>query len=353
VEGRDPNSLQDPSTFGKDVTGTVLENVTLSHSRLGAYIRGDGLVIRNSLITDTITEGLYISASSDVLLERNIIRRNNITLLTGMFPAGVKIFNQTRRVVCRDNLVTDQPYSNGIWYDVGNRDGVFINNYIQDAQAGLFFEISRGITVAGNVFVRCQMGIRILNSADARVYNNTFVNTPATFSRNTRSAVGDTFGWHPSTGPDVDQREGHVFVNNLLVSDTYRGPLLRVEQAAALCGKLTRTPMKALAGNVFARPSVPGDAATALISWSPSEGEGCTSNPVSMVDFRKSAPAFETAGQQADATPRSVFKGADLGNYELLKTVAQPAAETLPEDIRKLLGWTEAQARTHGAYPSR
>jgi hypothetical protein len=29
VEGRDPNSLQDPSTFGKDVTGTVLENVTL------------------------------------------------------------------------------------------------------------------------------------------------------------------------------------------------------------------------------------------------------------------------------------------------------------------------------------
>jgi hypothetical protein len=69
------------------------------------------------------------------------------------------IFNQTRRVKCRDNLVFEQPYSNGIWYDVGNRDGVFVNNYVGGAQVGFFFEISRGVTVAGNVFVRCGRGI--------------------------------------------------------------------------------------------------------------------------------------------------------------------------------------------------
>ena len=73
--------------------------------------------------------------------------------------------------------------------------------------------------MAGNVFVRCDKGIRVLNAADVHVYNNTFVDTPASFERNERSATGDHFGWHPATGPDVDQREGHVFVNNLLVAE--------------------------------------------------------------------------------------------------------------------------------------
>ena len=57
-------------------------------------------------------------------------------------------------MTCRDNLVIEQPYSNGIWYDVGNRDGVFVNNWVEGALGGFFFEISRGATVAGNVFVR-------------------------------------------------------------------------------------------------------------------------------------------------------------------------------------------------------
>jgi len=178
----EPVGPADPATFGKEVTGTLLENVTITYcSRVAGYFRGDGLVIRNSLVSDTSTEGIYVIGSSDVLLEKNIFRRNNIEQLTGYYPAAVKIFNQTRRVICRDNLVIDQPYSNGIWYDVGNRDAVFVNNWIEGAIDGFFFEISRGATVAGNVFVRCDKGIRILNSADVRVYNNTFVDTRASF----------------------------------------------------------------------------------------------------------------------------------------------------------------------------
>jgi len=148
----EPVGLSDPSTFGKEVTGTVLENVTISYcSRVAGYFRGDGLIIRNSLISDTGTEGIYVIGSSDVLLERNIIRRNNVMQLTGYYPSAVKIFNQTRRVVFRDNLIIDQPNSNGVWYDVGNRDGVIVDNWIEGAIDGFFFEISRGATVAGNV----------------------------------------------------------------------------------------------------------------------------------------------------------------------------------------------------------
>ncbi len=351
----EPVGPSDPATFGKEVVGTVLENVTITYcSRVAGYFRGDGLVIRNCLVSDTSTEGIYVIGSSDVLLERNIIRRNNIEQLTGYYPAAVKIFNQTRRVTCRDNLVIEQPYSNGIWYDVGNRDGVFVNNWIEGALDGFFFEISRGAIVAGNVFVRCDKGIRILNSADVRVYNNTFVDTPASFERNQRSATGDHFGWHPATGPDVDQREGHVFVNNLLVaSDAYRRPLLRFEQPGSLCTKLPRSQAIEIDGNVYVRATEANAAeAPPLIVWSPAAAGSCVSTLSSLEEFHKLAAAFEAAGQQLDRTPRSIFKGPDLGRYELLRALPGTRA-ALPAEVRKLLNWSGQDSQSPGAYPFR
>jgi hypothetical protein len=344
----EPVGLSDPSTFGKEVTGTVLENVTITYcSRVAGYFRGDGLVIRNVLVSDTGTEGVYVIGSSDVLIENSIFRRNNIEHLTGYYPGAVKIFNQTRRVTFRNNLVIDQPDSNGVWYDVGNRDGVFVNNWIEGAGVGFLFEISRGVTVAGNVFVRCDQGLRILNAADARIYNNTFVDTPAVFSRNERSATNDHFGWHAATGPDVDQREGHVFVNNLLAaSAAYNRPLLQSEQPAGMCVKLPRPQVKEVAGNVFVRA-----AATApLIEWSPAATDSCSVNMGSLEEFRKLVPGFGAGGALLDRTPRSVFKSPELSRYELLE--ALPASVVpLPEDVRKLLGWSERDALTVGAYP--
>jgi hypothetical protein len=205
----DPVGPQDPASFGKEVVGTTLENVTITHcSRVAGYFRGDRLTIRNSLFSDTSTEGVYVIGSADVLLERNIFRRNNVEQFTGYYPAAVKIFNQSHRVTCRDNLVVDNPHSNGIWYDVGNTDGVFVNNWVEGALDGFFFEISKGAICAGNVFVGCNKGIRVLNSSGVRAYHNTFVDSVASFERNERSAVGDHFGWHPKTGPGVEEREG-------------------------------------------------------------------------------------------------------------------------------------------------
>jgi len=346
----EPVGLSDPATFGKETIGTVLENVTITYcSRVAGYFRGDGLIIRNSLVSDTGTEGIYVIGSADVLLEKNIIRRNNVRQLTGYYPAAVKIFNQTRRVTFRDNLIIDQPYSNGVWYDVGNRDGVIINNWIEGAVDGFFFEISRRATVAGNVFVRNDKGIRVLNSADVHVYNNTFFDNPASFERNERSATADHFGWHPSTGPDVDQREGHVFVNNLMVaSDSYRKPLLRFEQPASLCSKLTRPMAKEVNGNVYVRA---GTTTVPLVQMSPATTDSCLMQLGSLDDFRKLVPAFEVNGRQLDRTSRSVFKGPDIERYELLQAI--PGGAALPADVRQLLGWRENDAVSSGAYPYR
>ena len=180
IEGTEPEGLSNESKYGKDVVGSTFENCTISFcSRVAAYLRGDKLTMRNCLVSDTSTEGIYILSSSDVLLERNIFRRNNIENITGYFPAGVKIFNQCYRVTCRDNLVTDLANSNGIWYDVGNVDGRFINNRVEGvgninspfsgerfwpSDNGFFFEISKGAICAGNVFVNCDHGIFVLNS---------------------------------------------------------------------------------------------------------------------------------------------------------------------------------------------
>jgi parallel beta-helix repeat protein len=347
----DPIGPADPATFGKEVVGTLLENVTITHcSRVAGYFRGDNLVIRNCLVSDTSTEGIYIIASSDCLLERNIIARNNVEQLTGYYPSAVKIFNQTRRVVCRDNLVIDHPHSNGIWYDVGNRDGVFINNWIEGANDGFFFEISQGVVAAGNVFVNCFNGVRVLNSADARIYNNTFVNSGVSFSRDTRSATADHFAWHPATGPDVHEREGHVFEGNLLVFEREREwSHVGVWQAPQLCGKLTEPQMSGFDANTYVLSPAIGPR---FLGWSPLPAEVCFKEFATLDDFRAEVTGFEQHGTQIDATPRDVFRSPELKNFRTSRPLERAGgAPALPDQVRELLGWSEAQARTVGAYP--
>jgi parallel beta-helix repeat protein len=349
----EPVGVADPSTYGKEVVGTTIENCAITFcSRVAGYFRGDRFTMRQCLVSDTSTEGVYLLASSDCLLEKNIFRRNNIENISGYYPAAVKIFNQTHRVVCRDNLILDNANSNGLWYDVGNVDGVFINNWVQDCIDGFFFEISKGVIVAGNVLVNCDKGVRILNSSNARVYHNTFVNTVASFERTERSAAGDHFGWHPATGPDVDQREGHVFTGNLLVADaSFTQPLLRFEQTKVLCGKLTRPMAVKVDGNVYVRADA---TARPLIVWSPADGEDCTVKLDTPAGLAKLLPQFEAHSQLLVRDPHAVLRSPELKNYELLPAFTTTvSADTLAPEAQSLLGWSAEDATTPGAYPAR
>ena len=353
VEGAEPEGPADPATFGKDVVGTVLENVTISYcSRVAAYLRGDSLVIRHSLISDTSTEGIYVIASSNVLLEKNIFRRNNVEHITGYYPAAVKIFNQTHRVTCRDNLVIDQPESNGIWYDVGNVDGVFVNNWIEGAIDGFFFEISKGAVAVGNVFVDCDKGIRVLNSSDVLVYHNTLVDSVASFERTPRSAAGDHFGWHPATGPDVEERDGHVFVGNLLVADEgFTRPLLNVEQSPSLCGRLTKPQLLRLDGNLYVRQ---GSASPRpMIVWGPVEGESCVTEFASPEELSRRFPGLEAHGHSVNGYVGALFKSPELDNFQPVGPLPATLLEDpVPAAVRQRVGWKPATPPTPGAYPA-
>ncbi len=324
VEGRDPDGPADPSTFGKDVVGTLLEDVTITYcSRVAAYLRGDRTVVRHCLISDTETEGLYLMSSSDCLLERNIIKRNNVRGMLGYFPSAVKIFNQTHRVVARDNLVTECPNSDGIWYDVGNIDGLMVDNWIEDAFDGLFFEISKGVVIEGNLTVNCDSGIRILNSSDATIRGNVLVNTQILIERTPRSAEADHFGWHPATGPDVDERVGHQIVNNMIVAGPERTrPLIRVDQTPVLCGKLTDSQVERMDGNVYVRRMGTGP----LVYWSPLPGDECGKMFDTLEAFNE-ATGFEDDGKAIVNYPGQVFQSEELKRFDLLPGFPAEAAK--------------------------
>lgn len=345
----DPVGVSDPANHGKEVVGTTLENVTISFtSRVAGYFRGDGLTIRNSLISDTGTEGIYVIGSSDVLLERNIIRRNNIEQLTGYYPSAVKIFNQSYRVVVRDNLVVEHPYSNGVWYDVGNVEGVFANNYVEGTQIGLFFEISKGVVVAGNVFVDNAQGIRVLNSANARIYHNTFLDSPVLIDRNERSAQGDHFGWHPQTGPDVDERDGHVVEGNLLVaSEGFDKPLLRFEQPPALCERLTQPMATRVDGNAYVRAASGNEP---LVVWSPVRGKECQTSYATLEAFRKAANV-EARGKAWAPYHGTVLRSKEMRRFELAQRLPGMEEQPVASEALKATGWTEAK-QLPGAYPA-
>ncbi len=368
IEGTEPAGLTDESKFGTDVVGSTLENCTITYcSRVAGYFRGNHLTFRHCKISDTSTEGVYIIGSNDVLLEGNIFQRNNIENITGYYPAAVKIFNQCHRVTCRDNLVTDLPNSNGIWYDVGEVDGVFVDNWVQNvghvdttmptnqlwpSQNGFFFEISKGVTVAGNVFVNCDHGMMILNSSNAQIYNNTFVNSVACIGRNGRVPAGDRFGWHSSTGPDVDKREGHVFVNNVLTGDeNFNRPLLFVWQPASMCQKTPNPQLKEFDYNVFVRGIA--KASYPLILWSPAANEQCQAGFADLADMQKALPEFGKHGAYYGNYGGPLFKGGMLGNYQIVSAFPGLNLGTkIPSQIAKEIAGPRKVSTYIGAYPT-
>ncbi|MBA4137304.1 MAG: hypothetical protein C0518_08315 [Opitutus sp.] len=354
VEGVEPDRKMDPAQFGKEIVGTTFEHVTISFcSRVAGYFRGDGMTFRHCLIADCGTEGIYVINSGDLKIERTIVTRtNSAEKIAGYYASAVKIFNQSYRAVVRDCLIIDNPHASGVWWDVGNVDGVFVHNWVERTNDGFFFEISRGAICVGNVFANCNKGIRVLNSADVQVAQNTFFNSVAWFERSERSAVGDHFGWHPSAGPDVTERHGHVFLNNLLVADeTFAGALLHTTQTEKVRDRLKDSQLAALDGNVYVRRA--GVKLQPLIVWSPVPTEKNSADVFDLAELRKLQPKFEAAGRALPDYRGPLFRSAELGNFELLSGFSGAnVGVDLPAAVRAVLSRDNGSTPRHpGAFP--
>ena len=341
---------------GRDAVGTVFENCTFSNCfRIGVFALSDSLVMRNCKVVNTNTEGVYIVASSDILLERNIIENNNIEKWTGFYPAAVKIFNQSHRAVVRENLVVNHPNSHGVWWDVGNNDGVFVNNHVQKvAQSGFFFEISDGCIVAGNVFEDCDQSIFVLNASNVEVYNNTLINSRVNFSRNDRGDQLGLFGWHVTTGPGVEERDGHVFVNNLLyMSRDHDSPFIHTGQPDFMCERLSEPHLKTFNNNVFVKGNGEETSETPIIRWSPYQNEDCRLNIFSLSELNELHPGFSTDCQYYDNYEGPLF--IDRAEKDLRIEAGFPgigAATEVPAHIDEVLNTKVNTDPFPGAFAS-
>lgn len=363
IDGYYPQGISAETEHGKDVVGTVFENCTFSKCfRIGVFAIGDSMVMRNCKIIDSNTEGLYIVASSDVLLEKNIFANNNIERWTGFYPAAVKIFNQTHRVVCLDNLIIDHPNSNGLWYDVGNRDGVFVNNWVENIGdvskfskkehmwsnfSGFFYEISSDAICAGNVFLNCEQGVFVLNSANVEVFNNTLINSMVGFGRNSRGDETDHFGWHITTGPGVDDRDNHVFVNNLFYTETELvRPNWVVWQPADMCERLNDSQLLMVNNNVYIDEVEENN--LPLLNWSPADNEACLVEIFSPNELNELYPDFSTESEYYQGYSKKIFVDFDNNNFKMTDDFG--IGKLIPEHVAKVMNLKEEDVAFIGAY---
>lgn len=338
---------------GNDIVGTVIDNCIFSNCfRIGFFAISDSLVMQNCHVVNTNTEGVYIVASSDVLLERNIFENNNIENWTGFYPSSVKIFNQSHRAIVRKNNVVNHPYSNGVWWDVGNKNGEFVNNHVENvSHSGLFFEISDGAIVAGNVFENCDQSIFVLNASNVEVYNNTMINSRVNFRRDNRGDQDDTFGWHVTLGPGVEERDGHVFVNNLLYMNKEKNALMfQTGQPPFMCERLNKPHLKAFNNNVFVQKSIVGDS-TAIIQLVPYQNEKCQLDIITSKELNELSSDISVNCQYFDGFDGSLFVDAANKNFQLTSEFSNKGAvaATIPDHVAKSMGVKAGQVPFIGA----
>jgi hypothetical protein len=177
------------------------------------------------------------------------------------------------------------------------------------------------------------------------------VNSTACIGRNARSAAADHFGWHASTGPDVDKRDGHIFVNNLLTGNgSFDRPLLFVWQAASLCEQLPKPQLNQLDYNVYVRET--DRTSYPLILWGPTQNENCQAGFESLEGLRKLHPGFCVNSHAYADYDGPLFRGMQLGNHQLLEDFPGSKSGTqLPAEISKLLGQSKKDGPYVGAYP--
>lgn len=156
-----------------------------------------------------------------------------------------------------------------------------------------------------------------------------------------RSVEGDHFGWHPSTGPDVDERDGHIFVNNLLTGDKgFERPLLFTWQSTAVCDQLTKPLLQQLDHNVYVRGT--DKTPYPLLLWSPASSENCQAGFESLDALRKAYPEFSANSRNYLNYAGPLFKSMELGHYQLLPGFPGLKSGTqLPEKVSKILDQSE------------
>ncbi|UYZ63733.1 right-handed parallel beta-helix repeat-containing protein [Hymenobacter weizhouensis] len=315
----------------------------------GGSVLPEDNVVRGSTFTYNAQQGLGGAKAHRLLLEGNVFSHNNVELFARIWSAaGFKITNADGQVV-RNNIIEDND-AHGAWLDVDTRNATVVGNVARRNTAfGIFFEISRGCLIAGNVCVGNGVGIGVANSSDARLYNNTLVS-------NNKALLIKEDNRTPTPGElaaGASYLTRRTVVKNNILADANSGILFDTYRA---CSDTAKAMITALDYNAYYRAAASQPAT--LVKWNvPQTSRNCHTFHAALPAFA-GATGFEGKGFELSGAPNPFFvnPAADgAGDYRLKGGSSNPAhrrGQPLPQDVARLLGVPAGVPVDLGAYPT-
>jgi parallel beta-helix repeat protein len=266
------------------------------------------------------------------------IRGNNVERFNHAPVAGGIKIGRTRGVTVRDSSFSGN-LGHGFWIDMSVYNTTFANTTFRDNDGnGLFLEISAKATVVDNLFSgNGEFGIKVNNTSDVKVWNNTFVgnsnrplNIVQDLRRNTdpnNPAVDPRLPW---PDPAMPWTLGPVTIANNVVGST------GTKANCVLCVEDYSHEKTAEQMRITANSNVYHRSTTAQPTWLAvwSRGAGNPSVYTTLAAFR-SATGQERLGRE--------FIGAAIvdANGVVTSTVASlepTVASPLPTDVAAVAG---------------
>ncbi|UYZ63626.1 right-handed parallel beta-helix repeat-containing protein [Hymenobacter weizhouensis] len=315
-------------------------------SRVGVALNA---VVRGNTFSYNGQAGLFGGKAHGLRFENNRVTHNNVERFAkGWSAAGVKL-SVADSMYVRNNVFEDN-FAHGLWFDTGANNSVVSGNTIRNNQGvGIWVEISKGDLLAGNLLVNnTDDGIRVLNSADVRVYNNTSVGDYSALH------IYDS-GRQPTQGELNDQAnfvtKGVVVKNNILANSTItnEGNALLDTWWYSWGEADGRQPMlAALDYTAYLRSTAAQPRNVARIVLPPNK-----LTFYQTLAQLQAGTSYEVHGRALDNTAlSSVFVDPGAGNYRLLAGSAlRGAGEALPADVARALGVAAGVPVDLGAYP--
>jgi hypothetical protein len=168
---------------GHEGSGWLVEGneIRLNHG-LGLRI-GPRMVVRDNYVHSNGELGLG-GSGNDILVEHNVLARNNRLRFSGAWEAGATKFVMTKNLLVRNNCVHNN-IGPGLWLDIDNVEATIERNIVfENDRAGIVNEISGSALIRDNVVARngyrqdnwlWNAQILIANSRDTTVERNTVV----------------------------------------------------------------------------------------------------------------------------------------------------------------------------------
>ncbi|SIT49879.1 Putative sortase-sorted surface protein (fragment) [Paraburkholderia piptadeniae] len=225
-------AITDNST-GSTFQGFGVRRYAPSVPNMGAVqLLGSGVTFRNVAVLDNATTGLFIG-NANATVQNVTVARNGLLGVGGNRTDGLRMqgllavannqehFNMSpvaagfKTSHSRNVTVSDSVFlrnlSTGLWFDESSYDIKILNNdSIGNAGHGLDTEISDKAQFVNNLVVsNGGSGIKVINTSDVDIWNNTLAKNSTTTSERNLNIVMDTRRWATATSSSQkDLRQG-------------------------------------------------------------------------------------------------------------------------------------------------